>query len=71
MGEKYFVIENRNIGFPGMPKFSETVLFSSEDRKECERFADEQRKQYNNRTMADCFVRSQSEAEKIRRYKEI
>jgi hypothetical protein len=38
MGEKYFVVENRNTGYPGIPKFSETVLYSSEDRKECERF---------------------------------
>jgi hypothetical protein len=65
MGEKYFVVENRNTGYPGIPKFSETVLYSSEDRKECERFADEQRKQYKDRTMADCFVRSQLEIESI------
>lgn len=40
--EKYFVVENRNIGTVGKPEFVETVLFSG-TKEECAAYEDSKR----------------------------
>jgi hypothetical protein len=64
MSEMFYVIENRTVGIPGRRHFVSTILYSSEDIKDCAKFEDAQRKKYKDRTMVDCFVKSQSEIEK-------
>lgn len=59
--EKYFVIENRNVG----AEFVEQILFSG-TKEECVIFEDEQRKSYgDNRDIVDCFVKSETEMNKL------
>ena len=62
--EKYFVIENRNIGTTGRPEFVETVLFSGTE-KECIAYENEKRKEYSDRTIVDCFTQSESERNRL------
>lgn len=62
--EKYFVIENRNVGIIGKPEFIETVLFSG-TKEECAAYEDQKRKEYNDRTMVDCFIQSESERNRL------
>lgn len=61
---KYFVVENRNIGSVGRPEFVETILFSG-TKAECVAYEDAKRKEYNDRTMVDCFIQSETERNKI------
>lgn len=63
--EKYYVIENRNIGIIGRPEMQETVLFSG-TLSECTKFEDERRKLYKNRTVVDCYVQSETERNKAK-----
>jgi hypothetical protein len=44
MKEMYYAIENKNVGIPGRPHFVSTILYSSEDKKDCVKFEDKQRK---------------------------
>ena len=67
MDEKYCVIENRNIGLTGKPEFMETILFTG-TKKDCSEYEDRKRKEYLDRTVVDCFVKSESE---LKREKEI
>lgn len=63
--EKYFVIENKNVGLKGRTvEMLETVLFAG-TKEECYAFADEQRKKYSDRIVADCFVQSEAERSRI------
>ena len=62
--EKYYVIENRNVGLVGKPEFVETVLFSG-TKAECVAYEDSKRKEYKDKTVVDCFVQSESERNKI------
>lgn len=63
--EKYYVIENRNVGLNGRPEFVETILFSG-TKAECVAYENEKRKEYEykDRTVVDCFVQSESERNK-------
>ena len=63
-GMKYYVIENRNIGTIGKPEFLETVIYTG-TKEECARVEDEKRKEYKDRTVVDCFTRSEEERNKI------
>lgn len=62
--EKYFVIENRNVGMIGKPEFVETVLFSG-TKEECVKYEDAKRKEYKDRIIVDCFVQSESERNRL------
>lgn len=62
--EKYYVIENRNVGLVGKPEFVETVLFSG-TKEECVAYENSKRKEYKDRMIVDCFVQSESERNKI------
>ena len=57
----YYVIEYRNIGMRGMPRFVETIKLATPDKHEASRFEDELRKTYKDRTMVDCFIRTEEE----------
>lgn len=62
--EKYFVIENRNVGMIGKPEFVETVLFSG-TKEECAAYEEAKRKEYEDRTVVDCYVQSESERNRL------
>ena len=62
--EKYFVIENRNVGLVGRPEFVKTVLFSG-TKEECVAYEDSKRKEYEDRTVVDCFIQSETERNKM------
>lgn len=62
--EKYYVIENRNVGLIGSPEFVETILFSG-TKEECATYEDMKRKEYKDRTAVDCFIQSETERNKI------
>lgn len=62
--EKYFVIENRNVGMIGKPDFVETVLFIG-TKEECVKYENEKRKEYKDRMVVDCFVQSESERNRL------
>lgn len=66
---KHFVIENRNIGTIGSPKFSETILFTGTE-KQCLDYAERKRKEYKDRIMVDCFVQSEEEINEAEKFKE-
>lgn len=63
MSEKYFVIENRNIGTIGGSDFVESVLFVG-TKQECSKYEDYKRKEYKDRTLVDCYTISESEKNK-------
>lgn len=67
--EYYYVIENRNIGVADKPEFVETILFTG-TKTECAAYEDKRRKEYKDRTMVDCFVRSESEMKRIKEINE-
>lgn len=62
--EKYFVVENRNVGTVGNPEFVEMVLFSG-SKEECVAYEDSKRKEYKDRTVVDCFTQSDTERNQI------
>lgn len=68
--EKYYVIENRNVGFRGMPEIVETVLFVG-TQKECLSYANRKRKEYKDRIIVDCFVKSETERNKTKEFNEL
>ncbi len=64
---KYYVIENRNVGLHGLPRFAEAVLFSGTE-KECAEFEVEKRKEYKDRTTVDCYTVSEKEIKKAEEF---
>lgn len=62
--EKYYVIENRNVGTVGNPKLVETVLFSG-TQEECVAYENAKRKEYKDRITVDCYVQSETDRNKI------
>lgn len=67
---KYYVFEGRNIGIKGKPEFVETVMFATDDKMEASKFEDELRKTYKDRTIVDCYVKSEEEIDRAKRAKE-
>lgn len=68
---RYYVIENRNIGVRGKPEMVETVKYVTENRLEAAKYESELRKTYKDRIIVDCFVRSEEELEKEKKFREI
>lgn len=62
--EKYYVIENKNIGTVSRPEFVETILFSG-TKEECCAYVDVEREAYKDRTVEDLFIQSETEKNKI------
>lgn len=63
--EKYYVIENKNIGSIGNPEFVESILFVG-TKTECLEYEDAKRKEYKDLTVVDCFVQSESDRNRIK-----
>lgn len=59
--ERYFVIEARNIGIVGSPKFETEIIFSG-NYKDCVEFENAKRMQYDpDRVTIDCYIKSETE----------
>ena len=67
---KYYVFECRNVGRIGNPQFVETVMFATDDKMEASKFENELRKTYKDRTIVDCYVKSEEEIDRAKRAKE-
>lgn len=67
--EKYYVIENRNVGLVGKPEFVETILFAG-TKEECIKYEDAKRREYKDRTVVDCFIQSESERNQMKEINE-
>lgn len=62
-GDRYYVIENRNIGSVGRPEFVEKILFVG-TKEQCVEYEDSQRKKYKDTILVDCYVESELERKK-------
>lgn len=65
--DKYYVIENQNIGLRGCPQFIETVLFAG-TLEDCVEYEDEIRKTYKDQSRVDCWTISAEEYIKNKEY---
>lgn len=54
---RYYVIESRKTG-------GTTVVYSSTDEMEAARYEDELRKSYADRTVVDCYIKTDEEIER-------
>ena len=53
--DKYYVVENKNIGAIGKPMMVESVIFTG-DKSECLQYEEVKRREYIDRTVIDCFT---------------
>ena len=67
--DKYYVVENKNIGATGKPMMVESVIFTG-TKSECLQYEEIKRKEYIDRTIVDCFTISEKEYEKLEERKE-
>ena len=67
--DKYYVVENKNIGAIGKPMMVESVIFTG-TKSECLQYEEVKRKEYIDRTVIDCFTISEKEYQKLKDRKE-
>lgn len=60
MKSEYVVIENRNVGLMGIPRFVTTEVFSG-TKAECVKYENELRKTYKDRTRIDCWTQKKED----------
>lgn len=62
--DKYYVVENKNIGATGKPMMMESVIFTG-TKSECLQYEEVKRREYMNRTVIDCFTIFEKEYKKL------
>ena len=67
--DKYYVVENKNIGAIGNPMMTEAVIFTG-TKSECLQYEEVKRREYKDRIMIDCFTISEKEYKKLEERKE-
>ena len=67
--DKYYVVENKNIGAVGNPMITEAVIFTG-TKSECLQYEEVKRREYKDRTMGDCFTISEKEYKKLEERKQ-
>ncbi|RHQ82475.1 hypothetical protein [Clostridium sp. AF22-10] len=67
--DKYYVVENKNIGAIGKLMMVESVIFTG-TKSECLQYEEVKRREYIDRTVIDCFTISEKEYKKLEEIKE-